>query len=294
MFTYWDTERRMVWQQDESYYRSEASILPSTEYRRIHGNEWVSSMSSFVEEPWWAACEDKNLPVLEDGSKTPVVVGIDMAVSRDCAALVAVTRSPFNPETDIAVRAVRIFRPKDYGGVIDQEKLIRPLIEDWAKRWNVVCWVYDPKEMAKLAQDLTREGVGWFKAFGQVQPRTVSDKQLHDMILSKQIIWSSLSTFGDVGFRGDQSEKDTLYKHIIHAGATTANDAYRLEKLSDSAKIDGSVALSQAAYTALKLTISNSEFNPTSLIKLLSSGQITLDEFTRRVRNAHPELLERM
>ena len=188
--------------------------------------------------------------------------------------------------------AVRIFRPRDYGGVIDQENLIRPVIEDWAKRWNVVCWIYDPKEMAKLAQDLTREGVGWFKAFGQVQPRTVSDKQLHDMILSKQIIWSSLTTFGEVGFRGDKSERDTLYKHIIQAGANVTNDAYRIEKLSDSAKIDGAVALSQAAYTALKLTISNNEFNSDNLVRMLAEGTITLEEFSRRVRASHPELVE--
>ena len=104
MFTYWDTERRMIWQQDETYYQSEAATLPASEFRRIHGNEWVSAMNAFVEEAWWNACEVKNLPALNDDSKIPVVVGIDMAVSRDCAALIAVTRSPFSPETDMAVR----------------------------------------------------------------------------------------------------------------------------------------------------------------------------------------------
>jgi hypothetical protein len=291
MFMYWDTEPRMPWQTTD-YYQQEAAILEPTEFRRIHRNEWVSPISSFIEDTWWEACHDARLPPLADNDRTPVVVGIDMAVSRDCAALVAVSRDPYNPDTKIAVRAVKIFSPKKIGGIIDQEMMVRPIIEDWARRWNVVCWVYDPREMAKLAQDLVRAGVGWFKPFGQASPRAISDKQLHDMIVHQQITWNRDTTYGDVGFRGGLD--DSLYKHISQAGATTRGDSYRLEKLSNQAKIDAAVALSQAAYVAMQLSIGNSEFSETSLIKQLQNHEITLEEFSSRVRKLHPRLEERM
>lgn len=278
MFTYWDTEPRMLWQLGEwgkAYYQGEAATLPPMEFQRIHRNRWVSATSSFIEESWWDACENpKLLPLLD--KHTPVVVAIDMAVSRDCAALVAVTRDPFNSGTGIAVRGVRVFSPKAIGGIIDQETLVRPVIEDWHNKWNVVCWVYDPHEMAKLAQDMTRAGIGWFKPFGQTQPRAVSDKQLHDMILHKQVAWNANTTEGDVGYKGTPQE--TLYKHVTRAGATTKADSYRIEKLSNQTKIDAAVALSMAAYTAMKLNI-GSQVSDANLLEKLKNHQITLEEY---------------
>lgn len=277
LFMYWDTVPRMIWQTDQ-YYQSEAQVLPSAEFSRIHRNQWVSPTSSFIEEMWWNACEDLHLPPLREGDRTPVVVGIDMAVTRDCAALVAVSRSPFDPNSSIAVRGVRIFSPQAVGGIIDQERYVRPVIEDWYRRWNVVCWVYDPKEMAKLAQDLIRAGLGWFRPFGQVNPRAISDKQLHDLVLNKQISWSRDTTEGDVGFRGYPGE--TLYNHMTQAGALTRGDSYRLEKLSASVHIDAAVALSQAAFIALSLNLGNAENNAENLIRKLQRREITLEEFS--------------
>lgn len=260
MFTYWDTEPRMSWQlgkSGKSYYASEAAILPANEFRRIHRNQWVSHVDSFVQEEWWQACEDENLKALPQGSGVPVVVGIDMAVTRDCAALVAVTRNPSNPELAISVRGVEIFSPKDHGGIINQEDLIKPVIEKWNDLWNVVCWVYDPREMSNLAQQMIRAGVGWFKPFGQQQPRAIADKALHDLIVSRSISWNRYTTRGCIGF--EKGKEETLYKHVTQAGAITNGDARRIEKLSNSAKIDGAVALSQAAYMCLALALDNKE-----------------------------------
>lgn len=290
MFIYWDTEHRMPWQ-TEDYYIEEEELLPAQEFRRIHLNQWVSPIDSFIQEEWWEACEDDRLPVLLS-KHVPVVVGIDMANTRDCAALVAVTRDPFDPETKVAVRGVKIFSPKQLGGMIDQEKVIRPVIEEWADRWNVVCWVYDPREMAKLAQDMVREGVGWFKVFGQTTPRTVSDKALYDMIVSKHISWSSLATYGDVGYKGLEGEN--LYRHITLAGANIKGDAYRLEKLSNNNKIDGAVALSQAAYIAMQLALDNDETNLEHIIDRYRRRELTEEEFSKLVRHTHPELQKRL
>lgn len=258
MFTYWDTEPRMSWQlgkNGKSYYASEAAILPPNEFRRIHRNQWVSHVDSFIQEEWWQACENPNLKALPDGDGVPVVVGIDMAVTRDCAALVAVTRDPFNPESAVATRGVKIFSPKEHGGIIDQDMLIKPVIEEWNKRWNVVCWVYDPREMANLAQQMIRAGIGWFRPFGQQQPRAIADKELHDLIVAKNMSWNRYTTHGNIGF--EKSKEETLYKHITQAGAITNGNARRIEKLSNNAKVDGAVALSQAAHMCLSLALDN-------------------------------------
>jgi len=287
-FAYWDHERRMIWQ-NEDYYRQEAAILTASEFHRIHDNLWSSPEEAFIEESWWKSCYEPGLKSLPDGNNTPVVVGIDMAVSRDCAALLAVTRSPYDPDS-VAIRGVRIVTP-GVKGVIDQNEDILPIIKNWYDRWNIVCWAYDPKEMAKLARECVQAGYGWFKPFGQVGPRAEADKQLHDMILNRQVIWGP-GTEGEVG--SPDSINECLYKHITKAGANTSGDAYRLIKLANSLHIDGAVALSQATYMAMKLSIENLENKSTDLLLRLQRGEISQEEFSRIVRSLHPELKERL
>lgn len=290
MFVYWDTEPRMLWQ-SEDYYAVQAKTMPAAEFRRIHRNQWVSPSEAFIQEAWWEACEDINLPALADGDKTPVVVAIDMAVSRDCAALVATTRDPWRPDSEVAVRGVRIFSPKEMGSIIDQERDIRPVIEDWHSRWNVVCWTYDPHQMAKLAQDMTREGYGWFKPFGQGDPRAIADKELHDAIMARQVSWNRHTTEGQIGIKNQTSE--SLFKHLSQAGAKVAGDKYRIEKLADSAKIDAAVALSMARHVTMQLAIGNRERDEGSLIEKLRRREITVEEFSRMVREQFPKLKEK-
>jgi phage terminase large subunit-like protein len=289
LFMYWDTESRMVWQTDE-YYRQEAAMLPPEQFERIHHNKWVNPVGTFIQPEWWEACKDHSIPVLNN-KNAPVVVGIDMAVTGDCAALVAVSRHPYHPATAVAIRAVRIINPKDVGGVIDQELQIRPIIEEWFNRFNVVCWTYDPREMSKLAQDMQREGFGWFKVFAQQNPRAIADKALYDMVINRQISWGE-NTLGDVGHAGLTG--DNLYMHITKAGANLTGDKMRLEKLANKLKIDGAVATSQAAKVCMDLALSNDEFSPDSLIKRLARGEISPAEFSKIVQNANPLLKQQM
>lgn len=286
-FAYWDHEPRLSWQ-ESGYYQQEQSALTPGEFSRLHRNLWVSSISSFIQEVWWDKCLNESLMPLKEGDPTPVIVGIDMAVTRDCAALVAVTRDPFQPDTGIAVRAVRVFSPRDTNGIIDQENDVAPVLREWAKKWNVICFVYDPREMAKLAQDLSREGLGWFDTFGQTAPRAIADKQLHDMIVNRQVSWNPYSTEGDVGSKGES--RDTLYKHLSQAGATTKGDGYRIEKLSQRAKVDAAVALSMAASKAMELSIDNLEFSRDRLLEKLARGEITPERFSELVRRVNPKL----
>lgn len=286
-FALWDHEPRLPWQTKE-YYVQEQAALPPEEFSRLHRNLWVSPINSFIQESWWENCKNMDLPPLHEGDPTPVVVGIDMAVSRDCAAIVAVTRDPFNPSTSAAIRAVRVFSPKDTNGIIDQERDVAPVLREWATKWNVICFVYDPREMAKLAQDLSREGLGWFDPFGQTSPRAIADKQLHDMIVHRQLSWNPYTTEGDVGYKGDSQE--SLYKHITQAGAVTKNEGYRIEKLSQKAKVDAAVALSMAVKQIMDLAVDNLEFSRERLLDQLSRGEISPEKFSEIVRRSNPQL----
>jgi len=291
MFMYWDTEPRMPWQLGTNYYEEQKNTLEPEEFERIHRNRWVSAKGAFIEAQWWDNCESPSLPVLKQGDKTPVVVAIDMSVSNDLAAMVAVTRDPINPDTCVAVRAVKIFNPKKLGGNIDQEQTVGNTIREWASRWNVICWVYDPYQMAKLVQDYRKDGFGWFDPFTQNTARGIADKQLYDMVMHRQLTWNRTTTIGDVG--GPGREEDTLYQHIRQAGAVISGRQRRLEKLSPEAKIDAAVALSMAAYKCMELELDNREFEKEDLLQMLAKGEIELETFSQIVRQKFPELGEK-
>jgi hypothetical protein len=108
------------------------------------------------------------------------------------------------------------------------------------------------------------------------------------MVLHQQVEWNRNTTEGDAGFRGMPGQN--LYNHMTMAGATTAGGNYRIEKLANSLKVDGAVALSQAAHTAMALAISNLEYSPEALIRLFQQNKITQEEFSRRVQQMNPQL----
>lgn len=283
LFCYWDHEPRMPWQSPE-YYAREARLLHPTEFERIHRNHWVSAIGSFVQGEWWQGCGDTKIKPLEN-PKVPVVVAVDAATENDCAAIIAVTRNAGKPETDVDIRACKIFRPAGNRSTIILSDTIGRTIMEWGMRWNIVCIAYDAFQMEKLVQDYRRGQVNvdpdkvigmspeelhdylmpikaaiqrWYYKFSQNSQRAVADKQLYDMIVNQQIHWNPDDRDWDIGERGDV---ETLTKHIKQAGATKGKGQYRIVKLSNTMKIDGVVALAMAAHRCLTLNITNNENN---------------------------------
>ncbi|KKK84119.1 hypothetical protein LCGC14_2786570, partial [marine sediment metagenome] len=109
MFAYWDDEliaRRMPWQKGEhgnAYYRTETARQTSSQFTRLHLNKWVSAESEFVPMPLWDACKQVPWP-LEEGERTPLIIGLDAAVTQDNFGLVVVSRDPDRPVDSLAVR----------------------------------------------------------------------------------------------------------------------------------------------------------------------------------------------
>lgn len=279
---YWDegeVARRMPWQQGElglQYYREqERSGLTPKAFRRLHLNEWVSPESSFIKPEWWDALIDHSIPPLLPGDRTPIVLGVDGAVSGDCFAIVAVSRHP-DIHDDIAVRQCMIYDPKELG-IVDfdeAERFIRYVCQGGCRNghprsfrymhlnatdgehyceecalgepipgFNVVHVAYDSYQLEQMFQRLRNDEVSWIQSFPQSQDRLRADKHLYDCILRR-----TLHHTGDENIR----------QHVLNAGAkmqTDQDSTLRLVKVHAQRKIDAAVALSMAAYRCSKLAL---------------------------------------
>lgn len=306
IFCYWDHEPRMPWQkgsEGERYYQQEAKLLVPAEFERIHRNRWISPTGAYLPSgEFWDACADHQLKPLAD-PQTPVVVGIDAATENDCAALVAVTRDPQRPETDVAIRDCRIFRPGAGRSTIVLEQTVGRVLQEWGQKWNIVCVPYDAYQMEKLVQDYRRGQVTinpdtlkgmsedairehlrklqiavkrWYYKFGQGNPRAIADKLLYDMIIHRQVHWNPDDGIGDIAPRGNL---DTLTKHVKQAGASIGKSQYRIEKLSNDLKVDGLVALSMAVERCMTLNLDNREQDSTSAYQRYRRGEIGYEQY---------------
>jgi len=231
IFAMWNTEPRLPWQTPE-YYASEALTLLGNEFRRIHKNEWTSSVQSFIQIEWWDVCQVNPLPALGNNE---IVIALDAAVSNDCFALVALSR---HGELT-AVRYARQWTPQN--GKITYRNIENPDDPDYpegvlrwlCKTYNVVIVTYDPYQLHSFCSDLATEGIAAFEPFNQQQPRLIADKALYDTIRDRRIIHD-----------GKQAD---LREHLLNANSTAEDKAtLRIIKRAQSFKIDLAVALSMA------------------------------------------------
>lgn len=314
LFCYWDHEPRMAWQlgeEGELYYQQEANALDPAENRRLHKNEWVSPVGSFLPSgQMWDALGDTTLP-LDIDPRIPLVVSLDAAETNDCAAITAVSRHPIRPETDAMIRAARIFKPSGTTGTILLEPTLGRTLLEWSLQWNIVCVVYDAYQLAKMVQDYRRGAMSltanekqdlfarfgkegesfedferrvqkkiqlWYYRFSQQTERTVSDKKLFDMVVHQQLAYNPQDQNWDIVARG---EEETVTKHIKQAGAKTTG-GYRLVKLSDKMKVDGAVSLSMGLEMCMRLNISHrSNTTIDQLLAQVNDGTISYEDFVK-------------
>ena len=234
LFLMWNQEPRLPWQ-TPAYYASESAVLTDSEFRRIHKNEWVSSIAQFVPDAWWDACRVEPLQFDQD---EPVIFALDAAVTGDCFGMVGVSRHPAD-STKVIVRYVRKWRPPkdgkiDYGPIEDEIRMC-------AERYNVIEWAYDPYQLHSMCTRLMNDGVGWFREFKQGQDRVVADKQLQDMIRDRRI--------------AHNGEAD-LTQHVKNANAKQEGERkIRIVKRSNKLKIDLAVCLSMSTSECLRLRL---------------------------------------
>jgi len=276
MFCYWDTEPRMVWQTPE-YYSKEEKLLSPAEFRRIHRNQWVASVDAFIQPSQWESVRKSvGMPT---NKYVPIVLSVDAAISKDCAAVVGVTRDPDNNDHTL-VRFAYIFTPSKGGGNIVLIDTVEPLLRQLCKDYNIIVCGYDPYQMESTAQRLRKDGIVWMYAFNQNNARAIADKKLYDMIINRQLYWDD---------KGDGLDKSgdlpSLYQHITQAGSQTTDDKrLRIVKLAEKLKIDAAVATSMGNDLCQSLNIDNPEFDESGMRDRLLKGLITVEEYETIIR----------
>ena len=232
MIGYWCTRRYLSWQVNAgNYYHDEEATKTPSEFRRQHGNEWVSSENTFIPIEWWDACRG-DLPPMQQYES--LIIAVDAAVTSDCFAVVAVSRRG----DQCYLRYAQKWTPPK-GGQIDfsePEAELKRLVATYPV--TQIC--YDPYQLEATMQRLRESALAWIEAFPQGTERLVSDKRLYDTIRERRVIHSG--------------EPD-MREHITNANSKTEGDRLRIVKRQEDRKVDMAVALSMAVHRAYELNI---------------------------------------
>lgn len=241
----------------DRYYASQSAILTPQANQRLHENLWISAESSFVPMESWDACANVHtepIPKPRNGEKTMLIASADAAVTKDCFGIVVVQRCPLD-DTSVDIRALKLWDPKDSGGIIDLEEPEK-FIREACKQNNIYQLAFDPYQLASMTQKLVKDGVVHCDPFNQVGDRMKADSQLYDLITSHRIHYSHEP--GCPGGSQCRCMMQPMRQHIANANAkmqTNEDSKLRIVKKANGAKIDLAVSLSMATYRALYLRL---------------------------------------
>lgn len=218
-----------------AHHQQEYPATPDEAFVSIGEDRFLSSILL------WDACHE-DLPPL--GRDEPMIVAIDAGVSNDSFGLVGVTAHP-SRSGDYAVRIAQEWKPP-HNGKIDFRGSADAPGPDWTIRhilvpkYAIVQVVYDPYQLESLCADLMHDGVIQCVPFTQQRDRLEADKFLYDTILARRIAHD-----GNADLR----------RHIDNANRKVDLESRKLRivKREESLKIDLSVCLSMALYSAQKV-----------------------------------------
>jgi len=223
------------WTEAGRYTISRLQAMTGPRYARLYLGEWVDADADEAFLPsmaMWDACA-VTLPPLDE--YTPMVLGVDAAISGDTFAVVGVTRLN---DDQLAVRYVRVWEPNGTPlDFTDIETELRALID----RYNVVQVAYDPYQLHYFAQRL--QDVVWCSAFNQQGDRLEADASLRTQIVQRRLY--------------HDGSAPVLRTHLQNADAKVDDSGHKLRIIKRAAhlKIDAAVALSMAASRALSLNL---------------------------------------
>jgi phage terminase large subunit-like protein len=197
-------------------------------------NEFVSPESTFVDLGSWDQNVHPALTPLTQDPQTPIWVGVDASTKRDSTALVACT---FDKLTK-CVRLVthKVFTPTP-GDPINFEVTVEATLLDWRKKFRLRRVLFDPYQMASVAQRLAKQYIR-IEEYPQTIPNlTAATSNLYDLLQARQLI-----------LYPDAQMRLAISRAII----VESSRGWRLDKLKQAHKIDVVVALSMAALAAVR------------------------------------------
>jgi phage terminase large subunit-like protein len=233
LLMFWSHDPIAPWQTPQWIEQMRATMRPNAFLRMIE-NRFVSTESTFVDMDWWDACVDAEaVPVVADKNLT-VWVGVDASVKRDSTALVAVTWD--TDASKVRLVAHKVFQPSRTGP-LDFEATIEKTVKDWRDRYRVRSVLYDPYQMAAVAQRLSAAGVR-MREYPQSVPNLVAmGSNLYELIKGRGIV-----AYPDEAIR----------LAVSRTIALETQRGWRLAKEKTSHKIDVVVALAMASLAAVE------------------------------------------
>jgi phage terminase large subunit-like protein len=218
-----------------SYYVEQAASLRAGTFNRLHLNQWQSGEEAFITAEDWDACVHTELSPLLPTKDLDLIVGVDAATKSDCAAVVAVARIGDR----LQLVDHRIWRPSK-GAPLDLEDTIESYVGELHDGYRVSAVYFDPFQMARSAATLKKAGVRMVELPQSPANLTAAGQNLYELIRGR-----NLALYPDDGLR----------QHALNAVAIDTGRGWRLAKEKSSRKVDGVVALSFAALSAIKRPI---------------------------------------
>ncbi len=155
LYMYWDHIPRMPWQTEQYYAEQRKSLRPNA-FRRLHQNEWVSAVTSYIPIEAWDACVNPNMSPALPGLQEKLFFGVDIGVKRDTTGVVAVYWDKESNKLKLANH--KIWTPVG-GETLDLEATIEAYLLDMQRHFNIGAVYYDPSQFVRSAQFLAGKGV---------------------------------------------------------------------------------------------------------------------------------------
>ncbi len=239
MFTYWDHEPRLPWQ-DEVYYDSQMSSLRPAAFLRLHMNQWVTSHEAFIPIEWYdeaAKLYEAPITLWIDHPMRyyPIYVAVDAGIKRDSTALVGVGYDAKRGKVGLAFHY--IWTPSK-GDQVDLDATVEAKLLELYNKYNIVSVVYDPTHLLQTMLRLKQKGIPTREFPQNVNLMTGASQLLYDLFKNKH-------------FEAYYDEE--LRRHIQMAVAETNARGFRIVKSKVSRRhyIDGAIATAMAAYEAV-------------------------------------------
>jgi phage terminase large subunit-like protein len=197
-------------------------------------NRFVTSESPFIDMAWWDTCVDANTsPVLED-KRLSVYVGVDASVKRDSTAIVVASYD--REAKKVRLITHKIFQPSP-DDPLDFEATVETTILSLYRRFRVRQVLYDPYQMAAVAQRLARNHVPMVEYPQSVPNLTEVATNLYELFKGRNLI-----IYPD----------DAIRLAVSRTVASESARGWKLTKEKQSHKIDAVVALAMAAHGAVQ------------------------------------------
>jgi len=231
-FFYWDHKNRMPWQ-TKAYLKQQRGRLRPGTYKRLHCNEWTSGEEAFIDLDLWDGCVDRKHRSALPNKEISLVVGVDIGISHDCSAVVAVARD----EDKIKLACHRAWQPTKKKK-LDLEASVEAYIKELARDYTVKEVRFDPYQFHRSATTLAKDGINMVE-FPQTTDRlTAMSQNLYDLIKG-----GNLMLYKDKEMRS----------HAEKATAKETPRGWRIVKKKQSHLIDLIIALAMAALGATKM-----------------------------------------